>query len=60
MKELELCFNNRGKNLSADECYYLARLISPYGIPVGVLNAGSSLSPRSFAFILKTWTLNGE
>lgn len=34
---------------------YLPRLMTPRGIPVGVLNAGSSFSPSSRTFCLNTW-----
>lgn len=35
---------------------HLPRLMTPRGIPVGVLKAGSSFSPSSITLFLKTWT----
>lgn len=34
---------------------YLAKFTMAHGIPVGVLNAGKSLSPSSLAFTLNTF-----
>lgn len=34
---------------------HLPRLMTPRGIPVGVLKAGRSFSPSSKALLLKSW-----
>lgn len=38
--------------------FYLLRLSRAQGMPVGVLNAGSSFSPNSTAFLRNTWERN--
>ncbi len=41
--------------VSAGAETHLPRLMTPRGIPVGVLKAGSSFSPSSMTLFLNTW-----
>lgn len=49
-----------GAQVNAAAEAHLPRLMTPRGIPVGVLKAGSSFSPNSNTLDLKTWKGNKQ